>query len=65
MSENFEIIFFFQFMFKANLQPSGSRLMDAWSIKLIFSLLVTFYLTEIENKFNKSLLIQVLCYFFE
>ena len=43
---------FFQFM--ANLQPSGSRLPDTSSIKLKFSLKVTFYSTEPENE-TKSL----------
>ena len=44
---------FFQFM--ANLQPFGSRIADAWSIKLKFLLIVTFYLTEPENiSFNTA-----------
>ena len=34
----------------ANLQPSGSLISDAWSIKLIFSLIVTFYLTKTQNR---------------
>ena len=34
MSEYFHVIVFFQFM--ANLEPFGSRIPNAWSIKLIF-----------------------------
>ena len=34
----------------ANTQPSGSQIPDAWSIKLTFSLIVTFYLTITENR---------------
>ena len=44
---------FFQFM--TNLQPSGSRIPDAWSLQLTFSLIVTFYVTKLENRTNKSL----------
>ena len=33
----------------AHLQPTGSRIPDAWSIKLKFSLTITFYLTNTEN----------------
>ena len=36
------LLYFFQFL--ANLQPSRSRIPDTWSIKLTFSLTVTFYL---------------------
>ena len=39
---------FFQFM--ANLDQSRSRILDAESIKLIFSLPVTSYLTKTENR---------------
>ena len=42
------IVFFFRFM--TNLQPFGSRIPDAWSIKLTFSLTVTFYLTKPEKQ---------------
>ena len=31
------------------MQPSGSRILNAWSIKLRFSLAITFYLTKTEN----------------
>ena len=44
---------FSQFM--ANLPPSTSWIPDAWSIKLICSLIVTFYLTEPANRTKKSL----------
>ena len=44
---------FFQFI--ANLQPSGSRIPDAWSIKLTFSSIVTFHLTKTGNRAKKSL----------
>ena len=39
---------FFQFM--TNLEQSGSRILDAWSVKLTFSLMVTFYITKTENR---------------
>ena len=48
MSANCDAIVFLQFM--VNLQPSGSWVLETWSIKLIFSLMVTFYLTEPENR---------------
>ena len=38
----------------ANLQPPESRIPDAWSIKLTFSLIVTFYLTEPKSRTKKS-----------
>ena len=44
---------FFQFM--TNLQPSGSPIPDAWSIKLTLSLTMIFYLIKTENKTKKSL----------
>ena len=43
---------FFQFM--ANLQPSGSRIRDAWSIKFTALLIVTFNLIKPENRTKKS-----------
>ena len=36
-----------------NLQPSGSEIPDAWSIKLAVSLIIIFYLTNPENKTKK------------
>ena len=53
MSANCVVIVFFPIM--ANLQPSGSRILDAWFIKFTFSLIVTIYLTKLENKTKKSL----------
>ena len=44
---------FFQFM--ANSEKSRSRIPDAQSEKLTFSLKVTFYLTKTENRTKKSL----------
>ena len=44
---------FFQFM--ANLEQSGSRIRDTWSVKLKFSLIVAFYLTRTESRTKKSL----------
>ena len=52
MSSNFDVIVFF-FLFMAHLQQSGSRIPDAWSIKLMFSLIVTFNLTTPENRTKK------------
>ena len=46
-------LLFFQFM--ANLEQTGSRIPDAYSAKLTFSLTVTFYLTKTENRTKKSL----------
>ena len=46
-SANFDINVFFLMV---NLQPSGTRIPDAWSVKLIFSSTITFYLTKTENK---------------
>ena len=46
-------MFFFQFT--DNPQPYGSRIPDAWSIKLTFSLTKIFYLTKTENE-TKSFL---------
>ena len=46
-------LLFFQFM--ANLEQAGSRIPDAESAKLMFSLIVTIYLTKTENRTKKSL----------
>ena len=54
MSGNYDVIVFFRFM--ANLQPFGSRIPDAWCMKLTFSLKKTFNFTKPENKTWKSLL---------
>ena len=51
-------------LFLAILQPSGSRIPDAWSIKSTFPLIVTFYLTKPENRTKKSLT-QISYYCFE
>ena len=53
MSENCDVIVFFGFM--ANLEQSGSRIPDQQSAKLIFSLMVNFYLTKTESRTKKSL----------
>ena len=53
MPENFDVNAFFQFM--VNLEKFGSRILDAWSVKLTCSLVVTFHLTNIENRTKKSL----------
>ena len=53
MSANCGVIVFFEFM--ANLEQSGSRIPDAQSGKLTFSLIVTFYLTTTENRTKRSL----------
>ena len=47
--------------FLSNLQPSGSRILGAWSIKLIVSLIVTFSIKEAENE-TKVSLTQILNY---
>ena len=44
---------FFRFM--VNFQPSESRILNAWSIKLTFSLTITFYLGKPKNRTKKSL----------
>ena len=41
MSSNYGALSFSQFM--ANLEQSGSRILDAWSVNLTFSLTVTSY----------------------
>ena len=46
-------LLFFQFM--ANLGQSGSQIPDEQSVKFIFSLTVTFYLTKTENRTKKPL----------
>ena len=46
------LLSFLQFM--ANLEQSGSRIPDAESVKFIFSLIVTFYITKTENRTKKS-----------
>ena len=46
---------FSQFM--ANLEQSGSRIPDVESAKLMFLLIVTFYLTKTENRTKTSLTI--------
>ena len=43
------------FQLTTNLKQSGSRIPDAYSVKFIFLLIVTFYLTETENRTKKSL----------
>ena len=47
------LLSFYQFI--ANLERSGSRVPDAYSVKLMFSLIVTFYLTKNANRAKKSL----------
>ena len=44
-------LLFFQFM--VNLEPFGSWIPDAWFVKLIFSIIGTFYLPKTENKTKK------------
>ena len=39
--------------FMANFEQSHSRILDAWSVKRPFSLLITFCLTKTENITNK------------
>ena len=41
--------------FKANLEKSRSQILNAWSAKLRFSLIVSFYLTITENRTEWSL----------
>ena len=41
-------------IFMTNLEPSRSRIPDAWSIKLTFLLIVAFYLKKTENRIKKS-----------
>ena len=63
MSANCDVIVFF-FQIIANLDPFGSRIPNAWSIKLAFLLIVNFHLTEPENRTKKSLT-QLWYYYFE
>ena len=42
------------FGFMANLEQSRTRIPDAKSVKLTFSVIVTFYLTKSENRTKKS-----------
>ena len=55
-------LLFFRFM--PNLEQSGSRVPNTWSVKLIFSLIITFYFTKTENRTKKSLT-QLSYYWFE
>ena len=50
--ENYYGIVFFQFM--VNLEQSGNQIPKAESVKLIFSLIVTVYLTKTENRTKNS-----------
>ena len=43
------------FQFMAKLEQPGSRILDVWSVKLTFSLIVTFYLRKTEYRTKKSL----------
>ena len=52
MLESCDVIAIFQFT--ANLEQSESRILDAQSVKLIFSLIGTFYLTKTQNRTKKS-----------
>ena len=44
------------FQFTANLEQSGSQVPNVESVKLIFSLITTFYLTKTENRTEKALM---------
>ena len=44
---------FFQFM--VNLEQCRSRITGVWSVKFMFSLIVTFYFTKPENRTKKPL----------
>ena len=44
------------FRFTANLEQSGRRVPDALSVKRIFSLIVTFYLTKTKKRTKKSII---------
>ena len=50
--------------FQVNLKQFGSQISDAWSVKLTCSLVVTFHLTNIDNRTKKSLT-QLSCYCFD
>ena len=60
--QNMTLFTFFQFM--ADLEQSGNQIPDAWSVKLIFSLAVTLYLTKTANRTKKSVT-QLSSYCFE
>ena len=53
---------FFQFM--TNLKQFGSQIPDTYPVKLIFLLIVTFYLSKTESRIKKSIA-QLSHYFFE
>ena len=40
-------------LYMANVEQSGRRIPDAWSVKLRFSLTVAFYLTETKTRTKK------------
>ena len=48
-----DVILIFRFM--ANLEQSGSWILDTWSVKLTFPLIVTFYLIKTRNRTKKPL----------
>ena len=52
------------FGYMANLEQSGSRIPDTRSVRLTFSLTVTFYLTKTEDR-TKKYLTQLSYYCFE
>ena len=52
MSKNCDVIVIFPFM--ATLEQSGGQIPDAESAKLMFLLIVTFYVTKTENRTKKS-----------
>ena len=47
------LLSFFQFM--VNLEQCRSRITGVWSVKFMFSLIVTFYFTKPENRTKKPL----------
>ena len=53
MLANRDVIAIFQFL--AYLEQSGSGIPDVESVKLTFSLTITFYLPKSENRTKKSL----------
>ena len=60
MSTNRDAIVFLLFM--VNLQSSGSRFQDAWSIKFRYSLRVTFFLTKTENRIKTITQLSYYCF---
>ena len=52
------------FQFMVNLELTGIRILDARSVKLTFSLTVTFYLTKSANK-SKNFLTQLSYFYIE